>query len=97
EERNPAIADNQVTEATLHLKRVTLQARDASPNITHSVNLCANKLAIQVKRHHDKRRKRREARAPAAATAQAGPAPLDDEALLGGMADTGPQGVSSAA
>ena len=31
EERNPAIADNQVAEATLHLKGVTLRARDASP------------------------------------------------------------------
>jgi ribosomal subunit interface protein len=30
EERNPAIADNQVAEVTLHLKGVTLRARDAS-------------------------------------------------------------------
>ena len=63
EERNPAIADNQVAEVTLHLKGVTLRARDASPDIVHSINLCADELAIQVKRHRDKRRKRREARA----------------------------------
>ncbi len=30
EERNPAIADREVAEATLHLKGVTLRARDAS-------------------------------------------------------------------
>jgi len=67
EERNPAIADSQVAEATLHLKRVTLRARDASPDIIHSINLCADELAVQVKRHRVKRRKRRESRAAAAA------------------------------
>ena len=63
EERNPAIADSQVAEATLHLKGVTLRSRDASPDIVHSINLCADELSVQVKRHRDKRRKRREARA----------------------------------
>ncbi len=63
EERNPAIADSQVAEATLHLKGVTLRARDASPDIVHSINMCSDELAVQVKRHRDKRRKRRESRA----------------------------------
>jgi len=63
EERNPAIADSQVAEATLHLKGVTLRARDASPDLLHSINLCADELSVQVKRHRDKRRKRRESRA----------------------------------
>lgn len=66
EERNPAIADSQVAEATLHLKGVTLRARDASPDIVHSINMVSEELAVQVKRHRDKRRKRREARAAAA-------------------------------
>jgi len=66
EERNPAIADSQVAEVTLHLKGVTLRARDASRDMIHSVNLCADELARQVKRHRDKRRKRRESRAAAA-------------------------------
>jgi putative sigma-54 modulation protein len=65
EERNPAIADSQVAEATLHLKGVTLRARDASGEMMHSINLCADELAVQVKRHRDKRRRRREARAAA--------------------------------
>jgi putative sigma-54 modulation protein len=65
EERNPSIADSQVAEATLHLKGVTLRARDASPDMQHSVNLCCDELARQVKRHRDKRRKRREARSAA--------------------------------
>jgi putative sigma-54 modulation protein len=67
EERNPAIADSQIAEATLHLKGVTLRARDASPDVVHSINLCADSLAVQVKRHRDKRRKRRESRAAAMA------------------------------
>jgi len=31
----------------------------------HSINLCAEELARQVKRHRDKRRKRRESRSAA--------------------------------
>jgi putative sigma-54 modulation protein len=46
---------------------VTLRARDASPDIVHSINLCADELHVQVKRHRDKRRRRREQRAAAAA------------------------------
>ncbi len=65
EERNPAIADSQIAEATLHLKGVTLRARDSSPDIVRSINLCSDELAVQVKRHRDKRRKRRESRAAA--------------------------------
>jgi putative sigma-54 modulation protein len=65
EERNPAIADSQVAEVTLHLKGVILRARDASPDLVHSINLCADELSVQVKRHRDKRRKRREARTAA--------------------------------
>ena len=61
EERNPSIKQSQVVEVTLYLKGVTLMAREASESMTHSVNLAADDLARQVKRHRDKRRKRREA------------------------------------
>ena len=67
EERNPAIAESKVAEATLHLKGVTLRARDASSDLIHSINLCSDEMAVQVKRHRDKRRKRREARVAAPA------------------------------
>jgi putative sigma-54 modulation protein len=67
EERNPAIRDSQVAEVTLHLKGVTLRARDASTDMKHSVKMCAEELSVQVKRHRVKRRKRREARARAEA------------------------------
>ena len=62
EERNPANPDREVAEATLYLKGVTLRASDASPDVRHSINLVADELGRQVKRHRDKRRKRREAR-----------------------------------
>jgi putative sigma-54 modulation protein len=65
EERNPAIPDSKVAEATLHLKGVTLRARDASRDMAHSVNLCAEELGRQVKRHRDKRRRRRQSRSEA--------------------------------
>jgi putative sigma-54 modulation protein len=60
EERNPSIRASQVAEATLYLKGVTLRARDASESMQHSVNLVADELARQVKKHRDKRRGRRE-------------------------------------
>jgi putative sigma-54 modulation protein len=62
-ERNPANPDCYVAELTLHLKGVTLRAKDASPELKHSINLASEELARQVKRHRVKRRKRREARA----------------------------------
>jgi putative sigma-54 modulation protein len=61
EERNPAIRESQIAEVTLYLKGVTLRAREASEDMVHSINLAAEDLARQVKRHRDKRRKRREA------------------------------------
>ncbi|MHB8690058.1 MAG: ribosome hibernation-promoting factor, HPF/YfiA family [Solirubrobacteraceae bacterium] len=62
EERNPAIAESKVAEATLHLKGVTLRARESSRDLVHSINLVSDEIAVQVKRHREKRRRRREAR-----------------------------------
>ena len=59
EERNPSIREDQVAEATLYLKGVTLRARERSDDMTHSINLVAEDLARQVKRHREKRRGRR--------------------------------------
>ncbi len=67
EEHNPAIAESQVAEATLHLKGVTLRARESTREMKHSINRISEDLSVQVKRHRDKRRKRREARDAAAA------------------------------
>jgi ribosome hibernation promoting factor len=61
EERNRAIRDSQVAEATLHLKGVTLRSSKRSTDMGHSINLVADDLARQVKKHRDKRRGRREA------------------------------------
>jgi putative sigma-54 modulation protein len=96
EERNPAIRRSQIAEATLYLKGVTLRARDASHETAHAVNLCADELARQVKRHRDKRRKRREARFPkAAAAGPAGSVTAIDEGLL--PPDVGPSGEAAQA
>ena len=56
-EENPA---STVAEATLQLKGITLRAREGSSDLMHSVDLVADKLARQVKRHRDKRRGRRD-------------------------------------
>lgn len=69
EERNPANPDRQVAEATLHLKGVTLRARDASGDLVHSINQVSDEIAVQVKRHRVKRRKRRETRSAVQAAA----------------------------
>ncbi|MEA2385845.1 MAG: putative sigma-54 modulation protein [Thermoleophilaceae bacterium] len=60
EERNPSIHDKCVAEATLHVKGATLRAKDASESMAHTVNLVADELARQVKRHKEKRRGRRQ-------------------------------------
>jgi putative sigma-54 modulation protein len=62
EEKNPRIADSEVVEATLHLKRATLRAREASPDMLHSIHEVAEDLRRQVKRHREKRRKRSQTR-----------------------------------
>jgi putative sigma-54 modulation protein len=59
EERNPAISDSQVAEATLQLKGVTLRAHEASPDMMHTIHELAEDVRRQVKRHREKRRKRR--------------------------------------
>lgn len=63
QESNPSIADACVAEATLRLKGVTLHASSRSRDLKHSINMVSEELMVQVKRHRDKRRKRREARA----------------------------------
>jgi ribosome hibernation promoting factor len=64
EERNPSIRDSQVAELTLHLKGVTLRASERSDDMGHSINLAAEDIARQVKRHRDKRRRRRQSGKP---------------------------------
>jgi putative sigma-54 modulation protein len=64
EERNPANPDSQVAEITLYLKGVTLRAKECSPiDMRHAIHMAEEDIARQVKRHRDKRRKRRESRA----------------------------------
>ena len=65
QEQNPSNPDAFVAEVTLRVKGTTLRACDKSRDMAHSINLCADELAVQVKRHRDKRRKRRESRAAA--------------------------------
>ena len=62
----PGKGDSQVAEATLRLKGVTLRACERSDDMGHSVNLVADDLARQVKKHRDKRRARLEAQKHAA-------------------------------
>jgi putative sigma-54 modulation protein len=62
EERNPAIADSQVAEATLRLKGVTLHAKEASPEMPHTIHELAEDIRRQVKKHRALRRKRRQTR-----------------------------------
>jgi putative sigma-54 modulation protein len=69
EEKNPSVHPSQIAEANLRLKGTTLRAREAADNMGQAVNLLADDLARQVKKHRDKRRGRRPA-----ARAQAGPA-----------------------
>jgi putative sigma-54 modulation protein len=56
-ERNPAIADNHVAEATIWTKGPTLRAREAAPDVRASIDQLTEKLERQVIRYRDKRRR----------------------------------------
>ncbi len=62
EEKNPRISDRMVAEATLGLKGVTLRAKEASPDMLHSIHEIAEDIRRQVKKHREKRRKRQRTR-----------------------------------
>lgn len=62
EERNPSIADAAVAEAVLHVKGTTLRSCESGPEMRGAITACLDGLAVQVKRHRDKRRARRRAR-----------------------------------
>jgi putative sigma-54 modulation protein len=61
--------DPMTAEAVLQLKGTTLRAKSASKDHKHAINLVSEDLARQVKRHRDKRRRRREQRSAAGESA----------------------------
>lgn len=69
--RNPRVADNQICEITVHLKRHVLKAHAAATEQSAALDTALDKAAHQVTRLHDKRiqrshprRRRLAARAP---------------------------------
>jgi putative sigma-54 modulation protein len=56
-ERNPAIADNHVAEATIWTKGPTLRAREAATGWEASIDQLVDKLERQVVRYREKRHK----------------------------------------
>ena len=52
--------DPVAAEAVLHVKGTTLRAKEVSKDAKHAVNLVADNMERQVKRHREKRRARRE-------------------------------------
>jgi putative sigma-54 modulation protein len=62
EERNPSISDRYIAEATLRVKGKTLRAREAHPEMLHSIHEAAEDIRRQVKKHREKRRSRWAAR-----------------------------------
>jgi putative sigma-54 modulation protein len=95
EERNPSIHDSCVAEATLHLKGVTLRAREASDNMAHAIHLGADDLGRQVKRHRDKRRGRRAVPKIDPAAIDPQPVILDPQAAMPAQAAGDPGAAAS--
>jgi putative sigma-54 modulation protein len=75
QEQKPGIAEGAVATAALHLKGVTLRASSRARELDPAINQLGQELTVQVKRHRDKRRKRRDARV---AGGERRPAPLTD-------------------
>ena len=59
EETNPAIAANQVAEATVWTRRHVVRAREASPDMKASIDQLVGKLERQIKQAREKMRNRR--------------------------------------
>ena len=59
EETNPAIAANQVAEATVWTRRHVVRAREASPDMKASIDQLVDKLERQIKQAREKVRNRR--------------------------------------
>src|SRR3954462_12456624 len=57
--------DPVAAEAVLHVKGTQLRAKEVSKDAKHAINLVADNMERQVKRHREKRRGRRESRAAA--------------------------------
>jgi len=57
--------DPVAAEAVLHVKGTQLRAKEVSKDAKHAINLVADNMERQVKRHRDKRRARRESRSAA--------------------------------
>jgi putative sigma-54 modulation protein len=64
EERGTSGGDAYVAEAVLHLKGTALRTSKSASDPTRAVNMVAEDLARQVKKHRDKRRGRRESQKP---------------------------------
>ena len=69
--------DPIAADVVLRLKGTELRAKEVSKDPKHAINLVADNLERQVKRHRDKRRGRRESRA-AADSLRTAPAPLEE-------------------
>ncbi len=62
EEKNPRISDRYVAEANLWLDGGHPFAKEASPEMLHSIHELAEDIRRQVKRHKEKQRKRHQTR-----------------------------------
>jgi putative sigma-54 modulation protein len=69
--------DPVAAEAVLNLKGTQLRAKEVSKDAKHAINLVAENMERQVKRHRDKRRGRRESRS-AAEAARAGDVTIEE-------------------
>jgi putative sigma-54 modulation protein len=65
EETNPAIAANQVAEATVWTRRHVVRAREASPDMKASIDQLVGKLERQIKQAREKVRSNRRPRGEA--------------------------------
>ena len=53
-EKNHAIADSQVAEATIFTRGPVIRAKESSPDMYAAIDLVTEKLQRQVKKYHDK-------------------------------------------
>lgn len=64
-EKNPSISDNQVAEVVVTLKKGRIQAKESSESMYASIDLLADKIERQIRKHKTKIVKRSKAKSGA--------------------------------
>lgn len=81
-EKNPSIANKDVAEITVHMKRAVVRAEESAPDMYAAIDLAAEKLERQLRKYKTRLVDRRSAKSPVVKTAAGDiqiPTPVEED------------------